>query len=168
MRYVVAVSLLLFAALVQSSVLPYFPVLGVSPNLVLIIIVCWAVVRGQKEAMIVVPVGGLCLSLVGSQPFGVALLAATPVVLLSELREARLTQSDLLLAVLLVLVASLIYELVLMASLRALGETISWGDGFIRVVLPTAVVNALFTPPFYWMVWWRNAAAQRRLRTYLG
>ena len=168
MRYVLAAVLLLFAALVQSSVLPYFPVLGVCPNLVLILIVCWTVVRGQKEAMVVVPIGGLCLSLVGSQPVGVALLAAAPIVLLAEVREARLTTSDLLLALALVLVSSLVYEGVLMVALRAAGETVSWGDGVRRVVLPTAIVNVLFTPPLYWLVWWRTTATRQRVRSYLG
>jgi rod shape-determining protein MreD len=168
MRYVWAVPLLLFAALAQSSVLPYFPVLGVSPNLVLILVVCWTVVRGQKEATWVVLIGGVCLSLVGSQPMGVALLALTPIVLLSEVREARLAQSDFLIAVALVLVSSLVYEVVLMVALRATGETVGWADGMVRVVLPTAMVDALFTPPLYWLVWWRSMATRPRVRSYIG
>ena len=90
-----AAPLLLAAALIQAAVMPSFPVLGAYPNLVLVLVVSWTVVRGQREGMVVVPIGGLCLGLVSSQPVGVALLAAAPVVLLAELREARLTQSEL-------------------------------------------------------------------------
>ena len=121
--------------------MPSFPVLGAYPNLVLVLVVCWTVVRGQQEAMVVVPMGGLCLGLVGSQPVGVALLAAAPVVLLAELREARLTQSDLLLAVALVLASSLVYEMVFLVILRVMGETVQWWGSFSRVILPTAIVN---------------------------
>ena len=141
------------AALVQSAVLPYFPLLGVYPNLVLVLVVCWAVARGQGEAMVVVPIGGLCLGLVDSQPVGVALLAAAPVVLLAELREARLTQNDLLLAVVLILVSSLVYELVFLVTLRLMGESVQWWGSVFRIVLPTAIVNALIMPPLYWLVW---------------
>jgi len=160
-RYYLAAPLLLAAALAQSSVLSSFPVLGVCPNLVLVLVVSWTVVRGQKEGMVVVPLGGLCLGLLSSQPVGVALLAAAPVVLLAELREARLTQSDFLLAVLLVLVSSLVYETVFLVILRVMGESVQWWGSFVRVTLPTAIVNVLFTPPLYWLVWWRSTATRR-------
>ncbi len=163
MRYYLAVPLLLAAALMQSSVLSSFPVLGVYPNLVLVLVVCWTVVRGQNEGMVVVPLGGLCLGLLSSQPVGVALLAAAPVVLLAELREARLTQSDFLLAVFLVLVSSLVYETVFLVILRVMGDSVQWWGSFMRVILPTSIVNVLFTPPLYWLVWWRSTASRRAL-----
>jgi rod shape-determining protein MreD len=161
MKYLLATLLLLMTALVQTSVLPAFPVFGVSPNLVLIFLVCWTVVRGEQEAMIVVPIGGLCLSFVGSQPVGVALLAATPVLLLSELAVLRLTGSDLLLTLVLVFLSSLLYESVLLVALRLEGETIGWLAAFLRVVLPTSIVSVLFTPPLYWFVWSRSEGLRR-------
>ena len=59
MRYVLAVLLFWLVALVQTSVMPAFPVFGVVPNLVLALAVCWTVVRGQQEAMVVVPMAGV-------------------------------------------------------------------------------------------------------------
>jgi rod shape-determining protein MreD len=165
MRYYLAAPLLLAAALLQASALSSFPILGVYPNLVLVLVVSWTVVRGQREGMIVVPLGGLCLGLFSSEPVGVALLAAAPVVLLAELREARLTQSDFLLALLLVLVSSMVYETVFLVSLRVMGESVQWWGSFLRVTLPAAIVNVLFTPPLYWLVWWRSTAT-RRVRSY--
>lgn len=161
MKYVAATLLLLMAALVQTSVLPAFPVFGVSPNLVLILLVCWTIVRGQQEAMVIVPIGGLCLSLVGSQPIGVALLAVTPVLLLSELAALRLTGSDLLLALVLVFLSSLLYESVLLVGLRLEGESVGWLAAFLRAVLPTSIVSVLFTPPLYWFVWSRSESLRR-------
>lgn len=154
MRYYVAVPVFLAAALLQTTVLPVFPVFGVFPNVVLVTAVCWTVVRGQKEGMVVVPMAGICLGLFDSHPVGVAVLAAAPVVLLAELREARITQSDFLLALGLVLVASLVYEMVFLVTLRLTGETLEWWGSLARVVLPTAVVNTLFAIPLYGLVWW--------------
>ena len=161
MSYYLAAPLLLAAALVQAAVMPSFPVLGAYPNLVLVLVVCWTVVRGQREGMVVVPIGGLCLGLVSSQPVGVALLAAAPVVLLAELREARLTQSDLLLAIALVLVSSLVYETVFLVILQVMGESVQWWGSFSRVILPTAIINSLFTLPLYWLVWWGSTRFRR-------
>jgi len=165
MRYVLAFLLFTMTALVQTSFMSAFPVFGVVPNLVLALAVCWTVVRGQQEAMIIVPMAGLCLSLAGSQPIGVAMLAATPVLLLSELRALRLTPSDLLLTIALVFLSSLVYEMVLLVALRLQGETVGWLTAFLRVVLPTAIVSVLFTPPLYWLVWSRSEGL-RRVRAY--
>jgi len=166
MRYVLAFLLFTTAALIQTSFMPAFPVFGVVPNLVLALAVCWTVVRGQREAMIVVPVAGLCLSFAGSQPVGVATLAAMPVLLLSELRVLRLTPSDFLLTVALVFLSSLVYEAVLLVALRLQGETVGWLTAFMRVTLPTAIVSVLFTPPLYWLVWSRSEGL-RRSRAYV-
>jgi rod shape-determining protein MreD len=166
MRYVLAALLLLMAALVQASVMPAFPVFGVVPNLVLALAVCWTVVRGQQEAMIVVPMAGLCLGLVGSQPLGVTLLATMPVVLFSELRALRLTPSDFLLTVVIVFLSSMVYEMVLLVALRLEGESVGWFAAFLRVVLPTGIVSVLFTPPLYWLVRSRSEGLRRRIRAF--
>lgn len=165
MKYILTALLFLLAAIVQSSVLPYFPLFGVYPNVVLILAVCWTIIRGEDEAMIVIPIAGVSLSLVDSAPFGVALLAMTPVLLLSALRAIRLTQSDVLLAVLLVFVGSLLYEMVFLVALRLLGESVDWWHGFLNAVVPSAIVNALFTPVAYWFVWMRSSKL-RRARAY--
>ena len=165
MRYALAVPLFWLTALVQTSVMPAFPLFGVVPNLVLALAVCWTVVRGQQEAMIVVPIAGICLGLVESRPVGVALLAMTPVLLLSELRALRLTPSEFLLTVALVFLSSLIYEMVILVALRLQGETVGWLDAFLRAVLPTAVLSVLFTPPLYWLVWSRSEKL-RRIRAF--
>ena len=165
MKYALATVLFLTAAIVQSSALPYFTLGGVWPNLVLILIVCWSVVRGQREAMVVVPIGGLCLGLVGGQPLGVALLATLPVVLLAELRSMRLSINDFLLSLLLVFLSCLVYEMVFLVGLRLTGESVGWGAAFLRVALPTSLVSALFTPPFYWLIW-SQSGRLRRARSY--
>ncbi len=161
MKYVFATLLLLLIALVQTSVLPAFPIFGASPNLVLVLLVCWTIVRGRQEAMVVIPVGGLCLSLLGSQPVGVALLAATPVLLLSELQALRLTPNNLLLALAVVFLSSLIYQAILLAALRLEGDTVGWLSALTRVVLPTSIIDVLFTPPLYWIVWSRSAGLRK-------
>ena len=48
--------------------MPYVEVLGVTPNLVLIFAASWAVVRGQDEAVVVVPLAGFIRDLLTSDP----------------------------------------------------------------------------------------------------
>src|SRR5207248_8849088 len=49
LSYWIGIPLLLLAALVEVSVLPFFRVFGLQPNLVLVILTAWVMVRGQDE-----------------------------------------------------------------------------------------------------------------------
>jgi rod shape-determining protein MreD len=166
MRYIAAALLLLLMALVQTSVMPAFPVFGVAPNLVLALAVCWTIVRGRAEAMVVVPMAGVFLGIFGSQPLGVSMLAIMPVVLFAEVHALRLTPSNFLLTVAIVFLSSIVYEMVLLVALRLQGESAGWLPAFIRVVVPTGIVSVLFTPPVYWLVRSRSEG-QRRIRAYV-
>jgi rod shape-determining protein MreD len=153
MRYVIAAVLVLLVAVVQTSVIPTFRVLGVHANLMLVLLLSWAMVRGLEEAMVVVPMGGLALGLMDGQLLGAAMLALIPLVLLTEIREARIIQGDFLLAVLLILLSTLAYEVIILVILRVTGETVQWWGTLSRVVVPAAIVNAVLVPPVYGLLW---------------
>ncbi len=153
MKYAVAFVLLAGASLLQTSALPVFTVLGVHPNLVLVLILSWAIVRGLHEAMVVVPMGALTLGLMDGQPLGVTLLAAMPIVLLTEIREARIVQGEFLLAVLLTILSTLLYETLFLLVLRLSGEAADWWRSFAYVAVPAAIVNVFLVPPIYGLLW---------------
>jgi rod shape-determining protein MreD len=153
MRYVIAAVLVLLVAAAQTSALSAFRVLGVHANFMLVLLLSWAMVRGLEEAMVVVPMGGLALGLMDSQLMGVAMLALVPLVLLTEIREARIIQGDFLLAILLILLSTLAYEVIILIILRVTGETVQWWGILSRVVVPAAIVNALLVPPVYGLLW---------------
>jgi rod shape-determining protein MreD len=160
-RYPVAAAVILLAALVQTSIVPMFSVLGVHPNVVLVLVVSWAMVRGQQEALVVVPMAGIALGLLDGQPLGTALLALIPVVLLAELREARIVEGDFLLAVGAIVIATLAYETLFLVTLRLSGETVGWWGSFVWVIVPTAIVNALLLLPFFGMMWLASSDLRR-------
>jgi rod shape-determining protein MreD len=166
MRYVVAGLLFLLAALLQASFLPAFPVFGVVPNLVLVLAVSWTVVRGEQEAMAVVPIAGVCLGIFGDQPIGLAVLALTPIVLLAGIETLRLSRSDFVVSVIIVFLASIIYEFVSLLALRLEGGNVSWIFAFARVVVPVALAGVLFTPPVYWLVR-RASAGPKRIQAFV-
>ena len=165
MRYHVAAAVLLLAALLQTSVVPVFSLLGIYPNVPLVVVVCWAIVRGQREALVVVPIAGIAVGLLDGQPLGMALLALIPVVLLAELREARIVEGDFLLALVTIVVATLAYETIFLVTLRLTGETVYWWGSFSRIIVPTAIVNALLMPPLYGVMWLASADL-RRVRSF--
>lgn len=155
MKYFVAVVGSFLAVVLTASVVVHARVLGVAPDLVLIFAVCWAMVRGQGEAMVVVPVAGLLRDLTTSDPIGTSVLALSPIVLMAVVRELRPVESDFLPTLAVVAAASLAYAVVSMAVLAAIGDDVPLRAALLDVTLPSMVVNPLFAvivyPPMRWL-----------------
>lgn len=143
------VLLVLFACLVQVSVMPQFTIFGATPNLVIVLLVAWIGVRPQREALFLIPAAGFCLGLLDSQALGIAMLALAPLILLTELRELRLVESHLLPALAIVIAASLVYEGTVLLTLAVTGEPTGWPGSALDVLVPAAIANALMLLPVY-------------------
>ena len=170
MKYTVAAVLAWAFAVLDVSAMPYLHPLGVSPDLVLIFAACWAIVRGHDEAMIVVPICAVLQDLTTSDPAGTSLFGLAPIVPLAIAVRLRAIESDFLPAVAIVMAASVCYGMISMMVLGATGQEIAVVSALFRVVLPSIVVNTLFTPliflPMHWIsppppAWLRGSARMR-------
>jgi rod shape-determining protein MreD len=153
-RYVIALLLASFLAIFSVSAMPYVKVLGVTPDFVLIFAVCWAVIRGQDEAWVVVPAAGFLRDLATSDPLGTSALAMIPVVILAAAVRLRALESDFLPTIAVVAATSLTYGIISMTVLGATGQHIEVGQALFRVTLASVVVNALFAPILYLPIRW--------------
>ena len=97
MRYWTGAGVAFFLALLQASSIEQFKVLGVTPNLLLVLLVSWLVVRGLDDVLPMIAVAGVTLGFVGLQTPGLVLLALLPIAGLGVLREMHVIHSDLLL-----------------------------------------------------------------------
>ena len=152
--------LILFVALAQVATAPYFPLLGVTANPLLVLLVCWAIVRGPTETMVLIPLAGAFKDLITTDPVGVSVLALLPIVALATIRERRPTESEFLPTLAVVAVASLSYDLLYMMVLTAVGDGPPWLQSPTRVLLPAALFNALLTPIFYLPVRWATTLSE--------
>ena len=149
MSYYVGIALVFLFALAEASVLPLFRVHELQPNLVLILLVIWLVVRGQEEAYVLIPVGAVVLGLVGGAPIGTALIGLAPIALLQELRGAQLTDRGLVVAVVFCAIISLIYNYTFLAVFTLEGQSGSWLIATTHVILPTVLLNLGVLLPCY-------------------
>jgi len=62
--------LLLALALLQSTAMPYLKLFGVMPNLMLLTVVAWSLLRGPGEGVVWGFVGGIFLDLFSRAPLG--------------------------------------------------------------------------------------------------
>ncbi len=158
----VAVGLLaiLVAVIAQMSILPAFSIFGVQPNLIIVLLVAWMAVRGQQEVLLLIPAAGLVQGLLDSQPLGLAMLALAPLILMTEVGELKLVESDLVPAVVVCALATLVYETAILLTLAATGERPDWLASVLDVLVPAAIANVLLLVPVYGVV--RLASLDRR------
>lgn len=162
MKYAIAFVAAFFAAVLAASVMPYVRIAGVAPDLVLILAACWATVRGQREAMIVVPMAAFVRDLTTTDPVGTSVLALAPIVGFAIVaRELRPVESDFLPAVVVVAAASLTYAVISMTVLTVVGDDVPWLRGLIYVAVPSMLVNSLFAFLVYLPMRWLSPRPQR-------
>ncbi len=149
MRYWAGGAFAFFLALFQAASVEQFKVLGVAPNLMLVLIVSWLVVRGLDDVLPMIAVCGLTLSFVGLQSPGLVLLALLPVIGLGLVRELHVVHSDTVLVLALVAAATAAYELVLLANVMATGGVLDVRTALAGTVMPAMLVNLAITLPVH-------------------
>jgi rod shape-determining protein MreD len=149
MSYYVGITLLLFSALIEVSVLPLFRVYGLQPNLTLIILIAWLIIRGEEEAYVLIPIGGVFLGLVESAPIGTAIIALAPIAVLQEIRGSQLRQGGIVMAVAFTAVMSVVYNFTYLLVFTLTGESGSWLLATTNVILPATLLNIVVLVPLY-------------------
>jgi rod shape-determining protein MreD len=160
MNYYLTLPLLLLVALVEAAVMPMFRIGGLQPNLMLVLLVAWLMVRGDGEAFVLIPIAGVFLGLVDGAPMGTALLALAPVAVLHEVRGAHLAESGLVLTVAFTVVMTLVYHTVYLLVFTVEGTAGAWDAALLRVAVPICLLNVVLLLPVYALM----SAASQNLR----
>jgi rod shape-determining protein MreD len=159
--YGIGLPLLVLVALIEVSVLPLFRIYGLQPNLMLVLLVAWLIVRGSSEAFILAPIGGVVLGFVDGAPVGTALIGLAPLAFLQDLRGSQLREGGLIEAAGFTIVMSFFFNLVHLGVFTLLGEAGEWGVAFVRIVMPTVLLNVVILLPLYGLLTLTNAEPRR-------
>jgi uncharacterized membrane protein YjgN (DUF898 family) len=166
MRYWTGAAIALFLALLQASSIEQFKVLGVTPNLLLVLLVSWLVVRGLDDVLPMIAVAGVTMGFIGLQVPGLVLLALLPIAGLGVVRELHVIHSDLLLVLAFVLVATVAYESIIVAALITSGGGYDVVAALRSAIVPSALVNVMLTPPVYLLMRLAKPALRRNRLAY--
>jgi rod shape-determining protein MreD len=140
---------LVVLAIVQTSLVPALQVGPATPQLVLVWVLCWAVIRGRGEALAWAIGGGLILDLLSQMPPGAHLLALSAVTFLADLGHRVMQGSTALFAAAAVFAGSLLYGLLLLATLALTGRRPDIATATVLGVMPGALYNlAVLIPVF--------------------
>jgi rod shape-determining protein MreD len=131
------------AALLQTTLSPFVKISGVHPDLVLVLVIGWVILRGLEEGLFWAVIGGLSLDILSGAPFGVFTFSMVVVALVTSLFHGRVFGSSIILPLSLAFPLSLLFNGLVLLLLMLLGRPIDWGAAFFYILLPVAIFNTM-------------------------
>ena len=138
--------------LLQTSAVPAFELLGVAPNLLLVTLCCWAVVRDRNEALVMVPLAGVWLGLLSIQGMAESIAAFVPLVMIAVLRTQIRPPNEYAWALAVIIGATLLHFLAVAVALQVDGAGIDWRAALPDVLAPSVLTNLFIGAIVYWLV----------------
>jgi rod shape-determining protein MreD len=143
---------LLVAAVIQTALDPLTGALGVTPDLVLIVVVCWALLMGSEEGMLLGALGGLLLDLMSGAPLGTHTLALALIGYLAGVVTFSPIRSRVIMPALVMAGSTVLYDAIVGVILRLTGWPLPDLRTMSMVMVPSLISNALVAPLIYWPV----------------
>jgi rod shape-determining protein MreD len=147
--------LIVSAALIQATILPNLQVIGVLPDLVLVLLLLWSALRGMTEGAVWVFGTGLLLDLLAMDRFGTNGLALFVVALLAGPARRRFFHSGLVFPIALTVVATIAHAMILLLLRSGTGAALPLAAAF-RLIVLQAMLNSLIVPPLYLVAGWMD------------
>lgn len=143
----------------QTSAGPSFPIFGVGPQVVLIVLCCWAMVRPPVETLVMIPLAGIGLGLLAFQGMAESVAALAPIGLAAlswnAWKESRgFTPLPLEWAVTIVLIgaASVLHFTAHAISVELATSGVNWLAALRTVMLGGVIGNMIIGAVVYWLV----------------
>jgi rod shape-determining protein MreD len=151
------VPLLVFVAVLQSTVMPYLAIWGVFADLPVLLVACWGLLRGSREGIIWGFIAGVAVDLLSGAPFGAATLSLALVGFLSGLAKNSVFAGHIVFPVFALFLATLLYNVCFLAIVWLSSQHVVWLDSLVRIVLPSAALNAVLAPVVFIPMRWAYA-----------
>jgi rod shape-determining protein MreD len=148
MVWFLAVPLLAFSALVQSSILRQIPFLDGGLDLPLLIVICWSLLAPDQSLGWAV-LAGVFADLFTGGPFGVTPIAFLLAAFTIGQLHGRLQTDSPPVVMAIALFGTVLSHLAAIVLLILTGRTVDTGFALAYITLPTAFLNTLFAIPLY-------------------
>ncbi|MGQ9516944.1 MAG: rod shape-determining protein MreD [Anaerolineae bacterium] len=152
--YYLLVPLLILLGVAQSTLVPFLRIAGLHPDLVMILVAIWSVLRGYREGTIWALICGLMLDMLSGMPFGACTLALLGVSLLMHAVRRQVYRLTFGSMVLLVTLATPVYYGIILFALWVMGGTVFLAGLVSRVIMPAALLNAATAAVVFWPLRW--------------
>jgi len=151
-RNLIAFPLLALVVILQSAVISQMSLLAGYADLMLVILAALALKADAASAWLWAILGGIMVSFVSGMPWPVTMLGYLFVVLLAQILRQRVWQAPLLAMFSVIFLGTLSMNLLAILVLNFLGTPLPFSDSLGLIVLPSVLLNLLFSIPVYAVV----------------
>jgi hypothetical protein len=152
MRNLVAFPILILAVVLQSAIVSRISLLAGFGDLVLVMLVAWALQEGVVTGWHWAGLAALLMAFVSGLPWFVTLISYVASIFMAQLLQRRIWQAPMLAMFLVTFLGTLFYHLLSFAVLRISGLPLPFGDAMGLVALPSLLLNLLLALPLYWLM----------------
>ncbi len=161
MSFYIGMPLLLLAAVLQSIWLEDVHIMGGRPDLVLLLVITWSIIRGVNDGTLWGLIGGIFCDLLSGGPFGLWTVSLTIVTFITGQPWVHTLGPTVIRLALMSALGTLLAHSLLLATMALLGYPINSGYAFQTVVWPAALLNFLLSPfAFRFLVWFHQREQQ--------
>ncbi len=143
----------------QTSASPSFAIFGVGPQVVLIVLCCWAMVRPPVETLVMIPLAGIGMGLLAFQGMAESVAALAPIGLAAlswhawkESRDFAPLPLEWALTIILLGVASILHFTAHAISVELTTTGVNWLAALRTVMLGGVLGNIIIGAVVYWLV----------------
>jgi len=135
--------------ILQSAVVSQIPLLQGTADLILLVVIAWALQKRVKTGIIWGIIGGLLVSIVSGLPFGTTIVGYLLAVGLALILRQRVWQVPILAMFITTFFGTMMVHLVALITLRVVGTPIPLLQSMNIVTLPSVILNMLLAIPVY-------------------
>ncbi len=140
------IPLLLGAAVLQSVWLEGLNIFGGRPDLVLLLAVTWAIIRGQNEGVVWGFVGGIFMDLLSGGAFGIWTVALTLTTAIAGQPWVHTLGPTSIRLALMSGLGTLVAHSTLLALMALLNYPVAPGHAYVTTIGPAALLNFILSP----------------------
>lgn len=146
-----AVPLMVVLTVLQTALLPYFPLFGVTPSLPFLVALAWGLLRGVNEGVVWAFIAGFFMDLFTAAPVGGMALTYMIAVLAASVINDVLPTNRTVIPMLLAAIATIIQQLLYAIFLAIFGYSIV--QVIAASLLPTVLLHTFLILPIYWLLY---------------
>lgn len=137
------------ALVLQATVFDFVSILGVKPDLVLLVVIFYGFIHGQREGAYLGFLGGLMTDFLTGHYIGLNALSKMAAGYLAGMGQTKLYKENIFIATIVSLAGTVVGQTIYYLLLLVTGIKVSLYNGFFHVILPVALYNGLLTPLLY-------------------
>jgi rod shape-determining protein MreD len=145
----IAFPVLIFALMIQNVIISRLPLTSGNADIILLILIAWALQERVKSTWLWALVGGLLVSFVSAVPGFGPVWGYFIIVFISRYLQKRIWQIPILAMLAVTLIGTLIQHTINLLLLFVAGIPIPIQESLLSVTLPSALLNLLFALPIY-------------------